>query len=372
MTSRDPEEARGPGDATPREHDRKIERLLAEAEAATGPTAWPRVEALVSAVVDLYGAGLERMLACARASVESREELDERLVRDDLLSSLLLLHDLHPVPLEERLTRALARVERESPAPVAANGGRRACGGARGPGARRCARRRRRRERDGRAHRAGAAEARGSAMIALGSLERFTRRARVGRAGARCEICAAAIDEDGHRHVVDLTDRRLLCACGACVIAFSFSGDAPGRLRSVPERVRALPEGSLGDDDLAALGVPVGLAFIFRPSTDGRCVAVYPSPAGPTEAELPGEALRALAAKNAIVREMEDDVEALLVRRRRDGRRDCFVVPIDVCYSLTALVRERWEGIDGGDAARAALDAFFDSLATRSREGGRR
>ncbi len=108
-----------------REHDRRIERLLAEAEAATGPAAWPRVEALVTALVDLYGRGLERLVAHARAAAGGAcTELEERLQRDEIVSSLLLLHDLHPVPLEERIARALRRVRDELPeaAPLALAG----------------------------------------------------------------------------------------------------------------------------------------------------------------------------------------------------------------------------------------------------------
>lgn len=99
-----------------REHDRRIERLLAEAEAASGPVAWPRVEALVTALVDLYGRGLARILAHAREAAGSASaDLDEQLQRDELVASLLVLHGLHPVPVEARVARALRRVESELP-----------------------------------------------------------------------------------------------------------------------------------------------------------------------------------------------------------------------------------------------------------------
>jgi hypothetical protein len=54
----------------------------------------PAAIAAVQAVMDLYGEGLRRMLAGAR------EE-------DELVAHLLVLHDLHPVPLEERVRDAL-------------------------------------------------------------------------------------------------------------------------------------------------------------------------------------------------------------------------------------------------------------------------
>lgn len=96
-----------------------VERLLEEAQAVTGPVAWPRVEALVAALVALYGEGLERTLACARDCAREGGSLDERLARDELVSSLMLLHDLHPLPLERRIDAALQRVREELPGSAA-------------------------------------------------------------------------------------------------------------------------------------------------------------------------------------------------------------------------------------------------------------
>jgi hypothetical protein len=118
--------------------------------------------------------------------------------------------------------------------------------------------------------------------------------------------------------------------------------------------------------DLATLGVPVGLAFFFRPSHDRRLIAVFPSPAGATEAELADSAEKALERATS---DLADDVEALLVRRARNGSLSAFVVPIDVCYELTALMRRHWRGIDGGLEGRDHVDAFFAQLAERARGG---
>lgn len=106
------------------EHDKLVARLLAEAEAACGPSAWPRVEALITSLVELYGEGLGRILEHARTSARSSEELDERLAGDEVVSSLLLLHDLHPVALDRRIERALERLHEEVPhaAPLAVVG----------------------------------------------------------------------------------------------------------------------------------------------------------------------------------------------------------------------------------------------------------
>ncbi|WP_322480888.1 NifU family protein [Thermogemmatispora sp.] len=95
----------------------EIERLLAEIEHLPDPHARACAEELVRALVALYGAGLRRIVELltavesARASspgVESR--LLDLLISDELVAGLLLLHDLHPVPLEERVERALEEV----------------------------------------------------------------------------------------------------------------------------------------------------------------------------------------------------------------------------------------------------------------------
>jgi hypothetical protein len=74
----------------------RIEKLLDEVQATAGPVAWPRVESLITALVELYGAGIERVVTMARESARDSAELDQLLLKDDLVSSLLVLHDLHP------------------------------------------------------------------------------------------------------------------------------------------------------------------------------------------------------------------------------------------------------------------------------------
>lgn len=103
------------GNPSASEHGEQIERLLAELQASIGPGVWQRVEALVTALVGLYGAGLERLLAHARDTAESREGLESRIIADELLSSLLLVHDLHPMDLERRIGLALHRLRTDLP-----------------------------------------------------------------------------------------------------------------------------------------------------------------------------------------------------------------------------------------------------------------
>lgn len=87
----------------------RIETLL-EAAAAAGPVAHERSEELVRLVVELYGAGLERVLELAHEADALDEGLVEALAADTLVSSLLLVHGLHPYGVAERVERALDSV----------------------------------------------------------------------------------------------------------------------------------------------------------------------------------------------------------------------------------------------------------------------
>lgn len=63
-------------------------------------------EELLRALVTLYGEGLRRVLAAVECSRDAQAIVDE-LCADEFVASLLLVHDLHPVPLRTRIERAL-------------------------------------------------------------------------------------------------------------------------------------------------------------------------------------------------------------------------------------------------------------------------
>jgi Fe-S cluster biogenesis protein NfuA/nitrite reductase/ring-hydroxylating ferredoxin subunit len=65
---------------------------------------------LVSAVVRMYGAGLERIMAGLFAAGEDGEQVAVALSGDELVATLLLIHDLHPVSLPDRVQQALDSV----------------------------------------------------------------------------------------------------------------------------------------------------------------------------------------------------------------------------------------------------------------------
>ena len=205
--------------------------------------------------------------------------------------------------------------------------------------------------------------------MTVSGLRRFREQSEPRPAGERCELCGNPIAEP-HSHVVNLSRRNILCTCRACYLLFTHQGAAQGRYRAVPDRYLHDPSFQISERRWDALGIPVGMAFFFRNSSLDRTLAFYPSPAGATESELSMESLEALVADNAELATIEPDVEALLVRRRRDAF-ESYLVPIDACYELVGLVRLHWRGFDGGEEARRAIDAHFERLRARSRRVGR-
>jgi Fe-S cluster biogenesis protein NfuA/nitrite reductase/ring-hydroxylating ferredoxin subunit len=84
----------------------RIEALL-EAASAGGRVARERAEELVRLVVDLYGAGLERLLEIVHETGRLDDELLDRLAADELVAGLLAVHGLHPDDVGTRVARAL-------------------------------------------------------------------------------------------------------------------------------------------------------------------------------------------------------------------------------------------------------------------------
>lgn len=89
----------------------RIETLLHQLRAAGDPAVQASAEELVEILLDLHGAGLERMLDIVWEAGEAGERIiHEALPEDDLVSSLLVLHGLHPMPLGARVQQALETV----------------------------------------------------------------------------------------------------------------------------------------------------------------------------------------------------------------------------------------------------------------------
>lgn len=88
---------------------RRMETLL---EGFTDPQARGRAEDLVRTLMEVYGAGLERVIELAGAAGEGGQAVLDGMVQDKLVASLLLIHGLHPFDAETRVREALAPLER--------------------------------------------------------------------------------------------------------------------------------------------------------------------------------------------------------------------------------------------------------------------
>lgn len=193
------------------------------------------------------------------------------------------------------------------------------------------------------------------------ALRRFAR-ARPTR--ERCELCGADLPGE-HPHLLGPAQRSLVCTCSACALLFA---SGKGRFRCVPRRVEHLLGFRMTDARWESLHVPIDLAFFF-PSTPARAViALYPSPAGVTECAAGDTAWQELAEENPVLRELEPDVEALLVNRLPlaqtsvESAGEYFRVPIDDCFRLAGMLRKHWRGLAGGTEVWKEMATFFNAL----------
>ncbi|SEG80474.1 hypothetical protein SAMN05216223_11237 [Actinacidiphila yanglinensis] len=84
---------------------RRVEEVLDRLASSGDRAACAAAEELVRVLMDFYGAGLARVVALLG---QTEPKALERLLRDEPVSAMLVLHDLHPEPLEQRIGRALA------------------------------------------------------------------------------------------------------------------------------------------------------------------------------------------------------------------------------------------------------------------------
>jgi hypothetical protein len=199
----------------------------------------------------------------------------------------------------------------------------------------------------------------------FGALRQFAKRE---RPLERCELCSLGLRTD-HPHLIELSQRKLLCTCDACAILFSGQGV---KFKRVPRRVLSLPTFHLTDAEWNGLTIPINMAFFFKNSLENRVIAMYPSPAGATESLLALESWNDIAGRNPTLNEMQSDVEALLVNRlgysRGYSAPEYYLLPIDECYKLVGLIRMHWKGLSGGTEVWREIGEVFSNLKARSVE----
>jgi Fe-S cluster biogenesis protein NfuA len=89
----------------------RVEELIAALESTPDETVRGQVRELIQSLLELHGAGLERILSLVYDSRVSGSAVIDELGRDQLVSGLLLLHGLHPLDLETRVRDAIEEVK---------------------------------------------------------------------------------------------------------------------------------------------------------------------------------------------------------------------------------------------------------------------
>ncbi len=148
----------------------------------------------------------------------------------------------------------------------------------------------------------------------LDILRQFARRRETRPPTEQCELCSAEMPAN-HRHLLELSQNTLVCVCRPCSILFGDPGAGSGKYRLVPSRYLLLPDFQMTDEQWEELTIPVNMVYIFHSTQAERVMAFYPSPAGAIESTLSLQGWDALVNNNAILKDLEPDVEALLINR---------------------------------------------------------
>lgn len=89
----------------------KIGDLVQELDSIADPAVRARAKELVQLLLDLHGAGLERILEVIFQNADGSGLIIDELGRDPLVSSLLILYGLHPEELQTRVEQKLKQIE---------------------------------------------------------------------------------------------------------------------------------------------------------------------------------------------------------------------------------------------------------------------
>jgi Fe-S cluster biogenesis protein NfuA len=89
---------------------KRIQDLVTQLEQVADPNTRAAVQKLLPEILQLHQVGLRRILDLIADTGEGAAPVQNRLLADDVVRGLLLIHDLHPLSLEQRLQQALDKV----------------------------------------------------------------------------------------------------------------------------------------------------------------------------------------------------------------------------------------------------------------------
>ena len=84
----------------------RIEELVSRVETCGDPAMRAVAQELLQAVIELHGVALDRVMA-AVAELPDGDRAIEQMAEDEIVSNVLSLHGIHPVPIEKRIASAL-------------------------------------------------------------------------------------------------------------------------------------------------------------------------------------------------------------------------------------------------------------------------
>src|ERR1044071_3977051 len=92
------------------ERAQHIDGLIREIDEVADPNLRAKALDLIQSLMDLHGAGLEKMMEIIAQAGEPGYAIFDNFARDDLIGSLLLVYGLHPLDLETRVRRTIDKV----------------------------------------------------------------------------------------------------------------------------------------------------------------------------------------------------------------------------------------------------------------------
>lgn len=105
-----PDARRPAAELETRDMAKRLQELIEQIQTQPNPAAKALLQECLQSLLAFYGDGLSRILKQVQASGAEGKKILDRLLKDQTISGLLLIHGLHPVPLETRLRGALEKV----------------------------------------------------------------------------------------------------------------------------------------------------------------------------------------------------------------------------------------------------------------------